>query len=140
MMLNKLKGNHTLLFSYEFARYMTCPKLVKSKIVTYPKLAKWQYGAVWIWPKLEKCRLFQERHVTHACTLTCTKSTFWVNALLDNCLCLIKICSYSYITIKQKTATESQIWSYVDKYFDSKSHWFYLEVKRVFFSVLSTSI
>ena len=31
-------------------------------------------------------------------------------------------------------------WSYIDKYFDSESYWFYIEIKKVFFSVQFTSI
>ena len=58
-------------------------------------------------------RLFQEKHAiacrqTHTCTkvfrnvINCTcKSKFWLHVLLHNCLCLIKMCACSHVTITQ---------------------------------------
>ena len=54
MILNELNKQSTLVFLWICLRCMTCSKLVKSTIVTCPKLAKLQQKTVLTCPKLEK--------------------------------------------------------------------------------------
>ena len=68
------------------------------------------------------CRPFQERHlITWPCTYThskacrsvikiaCVNQTFDCTFLITNCLCLIKICAYSHVIIKQTAVIDYQI-------------------------------
>ena len=63
--------------------------------------------------------------------IVCASQTFDCSYLLHDRLCLITICVYSPVTVCYCWLLN---WSYIHKNSVSESYWFYIEIKKVFFS------
>ena len=61
-----------------------------------------------------------------------TNQTFDCTLWLLNCLYLIKISVHSHVAINADGCHWLLKWTYINKYFDCESCWFYIEIKKVF--------